>query len=128
MASHAVTIQVRPGADAAINSQKTYTSSVDLRVDESVPGASVNFEVFVGIDVSTVKSFFMLSDRDMTIQGFNGGAAGQTLVLKAGIAYLWTTDSYDTFKFTDDITKFQCDTAAGAAANLDILVAQDGTP
>lgn len=128
MASHAVTIQVRPGSDAALSGSKTYDGTSDTRVSESIPAPSTNLEVFVGIDVSAVKSFYMKSSRDMTIESFNGAAAGQTLNLLAGYPYLWTTDSYDTFKFTADITKFQCDLAAGAAATLEILINADPTP
>ena len=128
MASHAATIQVRPGSDAANSGQKTYVGTLDIRIAESVPAPSTNFEVFVGIDVSAVKSFYIKASRDMTVESFDGAAAGQTLNLLAGWPYLWTTDSYDTFKFTADITKFQCDLAAGVAATLEILVNADPTP
>lgn len=129
MGQHITTMQVRAGTDAPVSGQKTYTGSTDTRVEESVPGASTNFEVSFALDVSACKSFFLKSSRDMTIQAFNLAVAGATLVLKADVPYLWNIDTYDTFKFAgDDITKFQCDTAAGAAATLNVLAIVDATP
>lgn len=125
--SHVITQAVAAGSES-ISKQKTYSAAAMAEVSESIPDTSVDLQIVFTLDVSAVKSFYMVSDKAITIETNSGGVPANTLVLKAGVPYLFNSDSYDTFKFTTDITALFVTNASGSAAQLEIKAITDPTP
>lgn len=107
---------------------RTYEASGHVGINEVIPAPSTNLQLTCAIDVSAVKSLLILSDQDITIKTNSSSEPTNTLALKAGVAYEWTTDSYDTLKLTGDVTAIFVTHAGETAANLTIDVVQDVTP
>jgi hypothetical protein len=111
-----------------VTGSKQYTGSSKVSLDETVASGSTDLLINVAIDVSAVKSFILLSDQAVTIETNNGAAPDNTIVLVANVAYVWTTDSYDTFKLTVDVTKIYVTNASGSTATIKLEALVDATP
>lgn len=111
-----------------LTDSKSYSGSSFLELEESVANGSTDLAIVVAIDVSAVKAFYIISDVAMTIETNSGSSPTNTLSLVAGVPYLWTTDSYNTFKLTGDVTVMYATNASGSAGTLKLRVLQDATP
>lgn len=107
---------------------KTYSASYEVNLAETIANGSTDFSIPCALDVSAVKSIWISCDVAVTVETNSGSAPDNTLVLKAGIPYIWNTDSYDTFKLTADVTSLKITNASGSAASLLIHAIQDATP
>lgn len=124
--SHVISQNV--GGDASgLTRSKSYTGSSETDLSESI-SVGTDTPLVVAIDVSAVKSFYVVSDRQVTLETNNASAPTNTLTLKAGVPYLWNTDSYDTFKLTGDVTIIYVTNASGGTAQLEFRILQDATP
>jgi hypothetical protein len=113
---------------ALVSKSKAYSAGHEKNLSEAVPNASTDLQFVFTLDVSAVKSFYAVSDQDITVETNNGGTPVNTLALKANVPYIWTTDSYDTFKLTADVTSLFVTNASGQNATLDIRSLVDPTP
>lgn len=126
--SHEIS-QAWSNGERAISPSNTFTGGGQgPSIDEVIPADSTDALVAYALDVSQVKAFFMLAEGDMTIETNDGAAPDDTLNLKAGIPYIWFTNTYDTFKFTTDITKLYCTDTSTADNRLQIEAVFDPTP
>lgn len=107
---------------------KEYTAQARHSLEETIPAASTDLQINVAIDVSAVKSFYLVCDQAVTIQTNDGTTPDDTIVLKAGVPYVWNEDSYDTFKLTVDVTAFYVTWAGGVDATLIMEEIHDPTP
>ena len=105
----------------------TGTSRVGLEGETVATGQS-NIQMFIAIDVSAVKGFYLLSDRDVTFETNSGSAADNTINLKANQPYAWHTDQYDAFLLTVDVTSVFITNASGATATIRLEAIMDATP
>lgn len=97
-------------------------------VNESIADAQTDKQVNYTLDVSACKSFFMVSDQNITVETNNGAAPVDTITLVADEPYYWNSDSYDTFLLGTDVTALFITNASGAAATLEIESLEDATP
>ena len=97
-------------------------------LSESIADAATNLPVAFTLDVSATKSFLIVSDQAVTVKTNSSGAPANTLVLVAGVPYIWHSSSYDTFKLTIDVTSLFVTNASGFAATLEIEALVDPTP
>ena len=104
------------------------TASSPIIVTESVADSQTDFQINVAIDVTAVKSFYIVSDQDVTIETNSGSAADNTLALKAGEPYIFHVSSLDTFLLDTDVTAFFVTNASGSTANIKVRGLQDATP
>jgi hypothetical protein len=125
--THVVTQTVNAGGGDVARS-KSYSGSYKISMDEDVATAQTDFALNVDIDVSAVKSFFIVSDRNVLIQANDGSSPDFSINLIAGVPYIWTTDSYDTFLFTDDVTVLYVTNASGSTANIVLEALIDASP
>lgn len=125
--SHIISQAVSVGGDAITKAQ-TLTSTSRISVSESIATAQTDFNITVAIDVSAVKSFYMVSDKAVTVETNDGSAPDDTIVLVADIPYIWTTNSYDTFLLTADVTSLKITNASGSTATLKIEAIIDASP
>jgi len=78
-------------------------------------------EAACGIDFSQLTSLYILASVAMTLETNSSSAATNTIVLKAGIAYRWTSPgSYDTCKITADVTKIFLTNASGGSGTFEM--------
>lgn len=108
--------------------QKDYTGEFEQIVDVPVPASSTELEVDVNVTVAAVKSILLTCDRDLTVKTNSSSSPANTLSLKAGVPYMWDSDSYDTLKLTVNVTKFFLTLASGAAATFKMRCITDPTP
>lgn len=125
--SHNVTFSVRRGGDDPVSETLTFSASSEANFDETI-AVGTDTVLNIAIDVSAVKSFFIVSDRAVTIETNNGGSPTNTLTLAAGVPYVWNTSSADTFKLTGDVTKYYVTNASGGSARIQQYCIQDSTP
>ncbi|OHB82795.1 MAG: hypothetical protein A2V98_25885 [Planctomycetes bacterium RBG_16_64_12] len=107
---------------------KSYSGGSTPRLDESIPDESTDLLVNYALDVSAIQAIHIQSDQDITVKTNSSSVPDETLALVAGVAYVWTTDSYFANVLETDITKFYVTNASGAAANLVIEAVVDPTP
>lgn len=86
------------------------------------------FLVNLAIDVSDLKSLFIVCDQAVTIKTNSSGAPDNTLTLIANQPLVWYNGSYYTNLLTVDVTKIYVANSSGATANLYIFALQDPTP
>ena len=104
------------------------TTSAQVDWDESVADSSTDYQITAAIDVSAVKSFYLVSDQAVTVETNSGSSPADTLTLVANVPYIWHVNSYDTFKFGTDITAFFITNASGSAAVMKMRCVLDSTP
>ncbi len=114
------------GATAA----PTYTGTGYALIDgETVATASTDTLINISFPYASVKSFFLMSTAAITVEtNATDHAGGDTITLVANVPYIWTTDSYNTFKITANVTKFYITNASGATATIYCSVVHDSTP
>ncbi len=123
--SHAVTEKVTIGG-VAINQVNTLTAGQKISIDETMPIANDTL-VALSLDVSQVKSMFILSDQDVTLETNSSSAPAQSLALKANIPYIWYTNKYHSLWCTTDITALYVTNASASAASLQLEILVDPT-
>lgn len=114
--------------DRTVEGVKTYSNEQRKSLSVSIPDGSTDMLVSETIDVSQVKVFILKSDRNISFQTNNPTSPVNTINLVANVPYLWTTDSYDTFKLTSDVTAIYLTNASGASAQLEMEALLDSTP
>lgn len=102
-----------------VDRAEEYTGALGLTIDGTDPvvqGAVTEFTI--SIDVSAVKGFMIVCDRDVIIETNSSGAPDDTINLLANKPYVWTDDDYNPFLLTADVTSIFATLAAGANATL----------
>lgn len=112
-----------------LTAEKSYSGDGELASRSvSIPTGETKFEITWSADVDKITSIWIHSDQVITINTNDGDAPVETLVMKAGVPYEWNTDSYDTLKFSTDITALFIANASGETALLDIEGTLDSSP
>jgi hypothetical protein len=111
-----------------IKSDNSYSGDGGVELGgATIPAGATDQVISIAIDVSQVKSIVIQSDKAITIKTNSLSSPTNTLVLKAGVPYVWNTDSYDTLKLTGDVTSFHCINAGSADATLTLDACYDST-
>lgn len=121
-------VQSLTGLNGQISASKQYSGGAAIELDESIPASSTNAPLSLAVDISQVKSLLLLSDQQVTFKTNSSSSPTDTLVLKAGVPYIWNTDSYDTCKITADITTAFVTNATANAARVQGSFLYDITP
>jgi hypothetical protein len=102
-------------------------TGVALIDGEEVATGTTDHEINFDLDVSACKSFFLVSDQDVTFEDVADGSS-ITIALKAGVPYVWHSDSYDSFLLDTDVTSVFITNASGATATISFEAIVDTTP
>jgi hypothetical protein len=90
-----------------ISGSVTVTGEGEPNLDVTVAANQTNKEVDYVLDVSTVTSLWLYSDKDLTIKTNSTSAPDDTIALKAGVPLPWeSTTGYFDNPLTVDVTKF----------------------
>jgi hypothetical protein len=130
--THVWGLNFKSGGQSVSTTTETVSSSGEANISETIPEDATNFVINMAIDISVLKSIFMLASKDMTLytNDDSGGAPDHTIVLKAGQALRWTENSVEASPFAadaTDVTDVRV-TLVGAAGTLQIWTLQDATP
>lgn len=110
---------------------KVITVDAEDNRDVSVPDETTDHLVNIAIDVSLLKSFYLDSDQDVTIETNDGATPDDTLTIKKDSPLIWDADDdqLNPFASAVDVTKiYITNTGNSAAAAVRIRVGQDSTP
>lgn len=127
MAFNHTIVQSVQASGSPIVTTNTYTASSSIRLEESAADDGTT-AISVAIDVSAVKSFFVVSSQDVILETNSASAADDTINLVAGVPYVWNIDSYDTFKLGTDVTSIHITNSSGSAATIQLEAIVDATP
>lgn len=121
-------VQSLTALSGQLSASKQYTAGAGTEFDETIPASTTNAPVSLAIDISQVKSLIILSDQIVTIKTNSSGSPTDTIVTKAGVPYIWNTDSYDNCKVTADVTTAFITNGTANAARVQIAALFDPTP
>lgn len=107
--------------------QLSYSAGAERNIDEPIPTPSTDLALAYALIVAKCVFFWMSADQALTIEFNNSTTGTPTIVLAANKPYLWTTDMYDTFKLTVNVTSIFVTNASGVAATLKIRALEDPT-
>ena len=117
---------------ASLTYDKDFTAESDVGLSVAVVDATADEEHLLAIDVSQLKSLFIASDQDVTIETNNPGgasaAADDVLDLKADQPLIWAEDDEWACPLTVDVTKLWITNASGSTANVELRALIDSTP
>lgn len=108
-----------PTGDQLVTS-KDYQGTHKETLDIQVADGATDVEIPIAFAVASVEVFHLHSDQALTIKTNDSGTPVDTFSPKQNVAYVFTKDGYDTFKFTTDVTKIFVTNASGNAARLQI--------
>jgi len=115
----------------SIGATVTAEAGSELNIDESIPGNTTDALVAFVLDVSQLKSLFMLSDVDVMVET-NATTGVNVFNLLAGVPYAWIVgdaavrDTEGT-AFTTDVTALYVTNGEADAAALQIRCLIDPT-
>lgn len=116
MANHTLTLGVNGSGINISFDISNIQAGVSLIDGESVATAETDYELDFDLDVSLCKSFYLVSDQDVTFETNDGAAADDTIALLANKPYVWHVDAYDSFLLGTDVTSVFITNASGSAA------------
>jgi hypothetical protein len=113
------------GSDT-ISERFAVVSGAEHNIDEAIP-LGTDTLVAYALDVSQLKSIFIVSDKAMTIETNSGSAAANTITLAANVPFLWAFGDAplrDTagVAITVDITALYVTNAANAQLQIRALL------
>ena len=125
--THAIHEKVTVGG-TSISKTTTLTGGAKVSLEETIADSTTDGAVVFALDVSACKSFYMVSDQDITIETNDGSSPDDTINLIAGIPYVWHEDKYESFLLTSDVETLYVTNSSGAEAKLQIEALTDPTP
>lgn len=127
--SHTITISW-DGGGTPISKASTISFGSEINLDESIADSSTDLLVAFTLDVSALKSFFMVSDQAITVETNNGTTPDDTFTLAANVPIVWDVNSgaANPFASAVDVTALYVTNSSGSAATLQIRCGYDPTP
>ncbi len=109
---------------------KNVVDSADQRISQNftVAGSTTDQEVALSIDVSEIKSIYIQSNQNITLETNSASVPDETLALLANEPYLWWTGSLFTNLLATDITTSFWTNGTTNVATVDIECVVDPTP
>ncbi|MBC8869194.1 MAG: hypothetical protein H8E44_07240 [Planctomycetes bacterium] len=129
MATHKLTIAVE-GSGISLTRDISETGTGVVLIDGETVADSVTDQVCnIDLDVSAVKSFYIVSDQNITVEtNAVDATGGNTLSLIAGEPYIWHVSSLDSFLLTQDVTIAYLTNASGSTATVYCVACYDASP
>lgn len=123
--SHNLTYAWAQGSNS-LSKTKSSTGGAEANISESISANQTDLLIAYVLDVSQLKSIFMLATADMTLETNSSSVPGTTIALKANEPYMWHSNSpqANPFGATDVTALYVTNTTAG---DLDIRALVDPT-
>jgi len=130
--THKVTRSWSSSGSATVNYAHEVTAGLEVNLSEAIDDGETDYDLAATIDYDNLKSFFMGSDQDVTVETNNpGGASGaatQTFTLLANQPLVWCTGDADSCPVTADITALYITNGSGSTANFELRALVDPSP
>lgn len=129
--THTWGLTFRSGGQSVSSTTETVTSSGEANISESIPDNADDYKINIAIDISTLKSIFMLASVDMELytNADHDGAFDHHISLSAGQPLRWTTNSVEASPFAGDASDVvDVRVTSSDPGTLQIWTLQDGTP
>lgn len=117
---HKVTRKVAT-ASGALSRPVTLFGSGDHSCNRAISTGVVDEPIYFPVDVASLVDFYLASDQDVTIET----DGGDSIAIKAGVAYQWDEDSDNPLFFTLSTSAWFMTNASGSTANVFIRVLND---
>lgn len=130
MPTHKITRQVQVGGKT-LKGEISVVSPMGVTLDDGgsqVATQNATTQFMVGIDVSAVKSFFLMSDKNLTLKTNSTGSPANTIALVANVPYEWHEGDYNVFLLTTDVTSMYFVNAGAQDAHVYMECGVDPTP
>lgn len=113
-----------------VTAQFPITDNDEQALDVVVPPSTTDLQVDTFDFINArLKSIFIVSDQDVTIETNSAGAPSNTIAIKANKPLVWYVGSYFANPFTVDVTALFFTTGAiAASANVQMVKIMDPTP
>lgn len=98
-----------------------------MKIEEEIAASASNVLVAAEIDVSQVKGFLFLADKDVTLKTNSSSSPANTLNLKANEPQTWNEKSGLVNPLTTDVTALYFTNAAASPATVQVIVIYDPT-
>lgn len=129
MATHKLTLAVEGSGISKTFDLSNSAGGVFLIDGETVADGQTDQQITFDLDVSACKSFFLVSDQDITLEtNAVDATGGNTLALIANEPYIWHDSSLDSFLLTADVTTSYWTNASGSTATIYCVALFDVTP
>jgi hypothetical protein len=128
MATHILTLSVSGSGVTREHTISNTQAGVALIDGETVADAQTDYEINFDLDVSACKSFYLVSDQDVTFETNSGSAPADTISLRANEPYVWHANAYDSFLLGTDVTSVFITNASGSTATIYCVALYDATP
>lgn len=128
---HTWELTFKSGGQSVSSTTEEVTASAESNISESIPDNADDYVINMSIDISTLKSIFMLASVDMELytNADHDGAFDHHISLKAGQALRWTVNSDEASPFAGDVTDVSdVRVTSSDPGTLQIWTLQDGTP
>ncbi len=87
-----------------LSSTENLSDALSLEISQAIAANQTNLAIALTMDVSQLKAVYILCDQDITLN-FNGHSApAPQILLKANVAYEWSSTGYLVNLLTTDIT------------------------
>lgn len=128
MITHQITRKWSAGG-STISKTETKTGSGEQNIDQAVDADETDLLVSFALDVSTLKSIFIVANKDMTVTPHDSSdVAMDSVDLQSGVPYEWTDGSGLDNPFADDIGSLHVANLESAEGLLQIRSLYDSTP
>ena len=128
MPTHRLTRTWQDAGNESVTQQETITADGETNLDVAVPDSSTDLQANLAVDISELQSFYMSSDRDLTVKTNSSGTPDDTIALKANKPLIWTPNCGFSNPFSADLTALFLTNASGTDATLQVRLLQDVTP
>lgn len=112
-----------------VSAVKSITAERSGDLEVAIAEDATDFEVAWPIDVSELEAFYLMADRDLTIDVNEAGSApDQTINFKANQAIEWCKNDTASNPLEQDVTKIFVTNGSGVATTLYGFAPTDATP
>ena len=123
MATHKLTYAVQGSGISLTKDISNTQAGVSLIDGETVDTAETDYELDFNLDVSLCKSFYLVSNQDVTfdtnVDAPNPGVDGDVIALRADEPYTWQANSYEAaFLLTVDVINVRITNVSGETATI----------
>lgn len=118
--------------DGTIQQASSQSASENIAIDETIT-VGADREVALAIDVSQLKSLFIIADGALTLETNSSSAPDNTLTIQADLPFFWQSGAYETslrFNGTTvsaDITKIYLTNAGSESVSFRLRALVDAT-
>jgi len=130
MTDFVITEKVNAGGDS-VECQNTLSETDEgfCAASASVADEAVDQQCNWTCDKDQLKAVLLWSDQDLTVEtNAIDATGGNTINLKAGIPYIWYTDSYHVLLLTENVAVLYLTNASGATASFKAKRLEDSSP